>query len=138
MLKAVTKMDDAGMLISTGMTAKTAASFVGGKTIAAMGGGLTLATIIVMAMTTPPTKKEFLLALISTVVFSFAGGAAFIMYFNLQEWATSFFGLIAILGICFTCGLPGWAIVRSTFIYFEKNKKVPIDDVIKKARGKLQ
>ncbi len=59
--------------------------------------------------------------MISTVVTEFGGGAIAVQYFRLQEWANSVTGLVALGGLIFGCGLPGWAIVRWVFNFIDKN-----------------
>jgi hypothetical protein len=38
-------------------------------------------------------------------------------------------GLLALGGLIFACGLPGWAIVRWVFNYIEKHRDASIDEV---------
>lgn len=103
--------------------------------IGAIGAGL--AAIVVMCLMTPRSPKEWAVGVISTVVASIGGGAAIIQHFGLQAWALSPFGLVAMLGLVFACGLPGWALVRWLFNYIEKHKAQSIDEVIRDARGML-
>ncbi|WP_196509106.1 hypothetical protein [Burkholderia pseudomallei] len=104
-----------------------AAAAVGG----AAAGGATLAAIVVMLMTPPRKKREWAVGLISTVVSSIGGGAATIEYLRLYEWVHSMVGLCAMGGLIFTCGLPGWAIVRWVFNFIDKNRDASLDDVAK-------
>lgn len=107
--------------------------FIGGLAgLGAIGAGL--AAIVVMCVTPPRTKPEWAVALISTVIGSVSGGAAVIMQFNLQHWAYSVFGLIAMLGLVFACGLPAWAIVRWIFNFIDKRRAADIAEIIKEAR----
>src|SRR3546814_511085 len=97
----------------------TGAGFVAWKAIGGLAGmgaiGAGLAAIVVMCVMRPRTAAEWAVGLISTVVGSIAGGAAFITYFEIQHWANHPLGLVAMLGIVFACGLPAWALVRWTF-----------------------
>lgn len=113
-------------------------------TFLAVGSGLTLATIVVMAMTMPRSKCEFFVALISTVVSSFCGGAFAIQYFGLLPAAAvaatdldAFLFLAKLGGVFFVCGLPGWVIIRACFVFSESRKNKGIDQFIRDARGVL-
>jgi len=114
-------MEDTGMLIAA--TAKIS----GTKALAALGGGLAIASVIVMAMTKPATHKEMVVALTCTFASSIFGGSAVVAYFHLQPWTHGPFGLMGIMGIACACGLPGWVTVRSVFIFLEKNRDKGID-----------
>lgn len=81
-----------------------------------------LAAVVVMALTIPKTAKEFVVSLICTLVGSIGGGAALIKAFGLMAWADDVFGLCALLGMVFACGLPGWVMVRGFFAYAEYRK----------------
>ena len=91
---------------------------------------MTLSTLVVLCMRRPITSQEWVIGIISTLVSSLCGGAAFIMHMGLQEWADSFIGLMAVGGILFSCGLPGWAFVRLFFNSVEANKGKTIKDVV--------
>ena len=96
--------------------------------------GAGLAAIVVMCLMTPRGRKEWAVGLISTVISSISGGAAVVEYFELQHWTSSFFGLVAMFGLVFVCGLPGWAMVRWTFNSIRKREGQGIDELIKEAR----
>lgn len=100
-------------------------------------GGAGLAAIIVMLMTQPRSPREWAVGLISTVVGSIGGGAAVIMHFGLQAWATSWIGMVAILGLCFACGLPAWALVRWTFTWIIARQGKDLGEVVADARAML-
>jgi len=118
---------------STGAAGIAAWHGVGGAAgIAAGGAGL--AAIVVMLMTPPRSPREWAVGLISTVLGSVCGGAAVIIYFNLQAWMTSIVGLLAVLGIVFACGLPAWAIVRACFTWLIKRRDHDIAELGKDAR----
>lgn len=46
-------------------------------------------------------------------------------------------GLVALGGLIFGCGLPGWAIVRGVFNSIEKHRDAGIDDVAKEGKEVL-
>lgn len=110
---------------SSGVAGAAAYKAVGG--VAA--GGAALASIVVMLMTPPRSKREWAVGLISTVVTGIGGGAMVVEYFGLHEWVRSITGLMAMGGLIFGCGLPGWAIVRWVFNFIEKNRDASIDDI---------
>lgn len=114
-------------------TSGTAAGIAGWKFIGGLAGlggiGAGLAAVVVMCITEPRTRKEWAVCLISTVMASIGGGAAVIQHFGLQNWAQEPFGLVAMLGLVFACGLPGWAIVRWVFNYITKNQGKTITEV---------
>jgi hypothetical protein len=89
-----------------------------------------LAAIVVMLAVQPQSKREWSLALISTVVSSLCGGAAVVQHYNLQSWGDNYIGLVAVAGIIFACGLPGWVIVRAAFAWIEKRKNKDIAELV--------
>lgn len=122
--------------------AVTATSMAGTKHAAiAAGSGLTLATIIVMAMTMPSSKREFFVALVSTVASSVFGGAWVIQYFDLIGMIVApVAGIGSLLmisklgGVFFVAGLPGWVVIRAAFITSERRKSHDIKDYIDEFR----
>jgi hypothetical protein len=46
-------------------------------------------------------------------------------------------GLVALGGLIFRCGLPGWAIVRWVFNFIEKSRDAGIDEVAKEVKAAL-
>lgn len=104
--------------------------------IGAIGAGL--ATIVVMCILKPRTQSEWVVGIISTVMGSVCGGAAAIQYFGIQAWAQSLFGLVAMMGLVFACGLPAWAIVRWTFNYINKHEGADIAEVVKHLRDQAK
>ncbi|AWM89119.1 hypothetical protein C4E04_11875 [Microvirga sp. 17 mud 1-3] len=100
--------------------------------IGAIGAGL--ATIVVMCVLRPRTQAEWTVGIISTVMGSISGGAFVVQYYELQEWAASPFGLVAMLGLVFACGLPAWAIVRWSFNYINKHESADIAEIVSDAR----
>jgi hypothetical protein len=77
--------------------------------------GASLACVVVMSLTQPRTRKEWIVALICTVVSSIGGGGFLVRYFNFNEWINEPFGIFAIMSFCFACGLPAWVLVRWWF-----------------------
>lgn len=84
-------------------------------------GGFSLAAFIVMVMTQPRSTREWAVALISTIVGSFGGGAGAIVYFELYKHfvpgdpVMMTLAVMELIGVAFTCGLPGWLVVRVAF-----------------------
>lgn len=87
--------------------------------------GPVLATIIVMCLATPQSRKEWIAALTSTVALSLFGGSMFVDYFQLN------FGTMATTGLSFVCGLPAWLLVRALFAWMNKNKAKDISELAK-------
>lgn len=112
----------------------TAASVFGWKAIGGLAGlsgvGAGLAAYVVMTMTKPRSDQEWHVALISTLIASFGGGASFVKYLGIEHWINEPFGMVGLLGICFLCGLPGWLFVRSLFNYMEKKKNADITEIV--------
>ena len=94
-----------------------------------------LVTIVVMAMTLPKTAREFVVAMISTVVFSLGGGAFVIRWFELQHWAHDDIGVVALAAVIFVCGLPGWFTVRALFVYAELRQNMSLLDMLREFKA---
>ena len=106
---------------------------VGGAAgVAAIGAGL--ATVVVMCMTPPRSPREWAVGLISTVLGSVCGGAALVQHLNLHAWVHDYVGLVALIGLAFAAGLPGWAVVRWTFTWLEKRRDAALPDVVAEVR----
>lgn len=103
---------------------------------AAIGAGL--AAIVVMCMQTPRSAREWAVGLITTVIGSVAGGAAVVQHFSLQAWATTYIGLVALLGLVFACGLPAWAIVRWCFTWMERRRNRDIGEIADEVRRQMK
>jgi hypothetical protein len=93
-----------------------------------------LATVVVMCMTRPRDNREWSVALISTVMSSIGGGAFLIRYFGLQMWLDDWVGAVGLLGVVFTCGLPGWTLVRVMFNWFDASKAKTLPELVGEAR----
>jgi hypothetical protein len=101
--------------------------------VAAIAAGF--ASIVVFCMMRPRDGREWAVGLICTSMGAFGGGAALIQYLEIQHWAETQFGLMGMLGLMFTCGLPAWAIVRWFFNYIMKNKDSDIASVVRDFKG---
>lgn len=113
-----------------------------GGAAGALGVGAALAAVVAMCVSLPRTLREWTVALISTVVSSLGGGALVIVKFGLLEGLTGsateldlFIKLLGVLGVVFTCGLPGWFVVRMAFNWMEKRKDKDLGEVIEEARA---
>lgn len=96
--------------------------------------GAGLAAIVVMCATPPRSAREWTVGLISTVVSSIGGGAIVIQHYGLQHWADEPTGLVAMLGLVFGCGLPGWALVRWLFNFIAKRQGADLVEVAREVR----
>lgn len=108
----------------------TAAGGIALYKLGAFGLMAVLAAIVVMAMTLPRTVREFIVAMISTVVSSIAGGAFIVRWFEIAHWVHDDMGMIAIGGIVFVCGLPAWVLVRAGFAWSEAKKDRQLSEII--------
>lgn len=108
-----------------------------------LAGAISLAAIVVMLVKRPRTAGEWALALISTFMCSLGLGAAIVLYFGLLKWVLvpdpveAFVGLMALLGVVFAAGLPGWVLVRIAFNTMGKFQDASADDLYKEAKGLL-
>ncbi|MCO8066085.1 hypothetical protein [Acinetobacter schindleri] len=91
---------------------------------------LLVATVVLM-MRLPRSPQEWVTGLICTVVSSLAGGAFIIVKWSLHQWVTDVWGMIALGGFFFACGLPGWAMVRWTFNLIEQREGKTILDIFR-------
>lgn len=94
--------------------------------------GPVLATIIVMCLATPTSRKEWIAALTSTVAMSLFGGSIIVDYFQLN------FGTMATTGLSFACGLPAWLVVRALFHWMNKNKQKDIAELAKEVAKQVK
>ena len=92
---------------------------------------ISLVAAVVLMTRMPRSPQEWAVGLICTVVSSLCGGSFIIVKWGLHEWVTDIWGMIAIGGFFFICGLPGWAIVRWTFNFIDKQEVKTIVEVIK-------
>ena len=104
--------------------------------LAGMGAiGAGLAAFVVMSMTRPKDEKEWRVALASTLVGSIGGGAALVRYLGIQEWAHDPIGMVGMLALVFSCGLPAWGLVRALFKYLEKRKDADLAEIVAEVRN---
>jgi hypothetical protein len=107
--------------------------FAGFKAIGGVPVALSLAAflsaLVVMCTNPPESRKEWFVAITSTVVSSICGGSYLVMRFGLQDWTLSYFGLSALFGLVFACGLPGWALVRWVFNFIRSKEGMTILEV---------
>ena len=122
---------------SSGVAGAAVAYKAMGGSAMAVASGATLAAVVVMLMTPPRNKREWAVGLISTVVSSIGGGAAAIQYFALHDWVHSQIGLLAMGGLIFACGLPGWALVRWLFNFIDKRRDAGIDEIARDVKEVL-
>lgn len=90
-----------------------------------------LARILVLVMTPPRSTRKCAVGMGKTLVAGIGGGATADQYLHPPEWVESVTGLVALGGLIFGCGLPGWPIVRWVFNVIEKNRDAGIDEVAK-------
>ncbi|EFF87636.1 hypothetical protein HMPREF0013_00835 [Acinetobacter sp. SH024] len=95
--------------------------------------GLVAAVVLMTRM--PRSPQEWAVGLICTVVSSLAGGSFIIVKWGLHEWVTDVWGMIALGGFFFVCGLPGWALVRWIFNFIDKQEGKTIVEVIKEFKN---
>ena len=91
-----------------------------------------LATIIVMCIATPKSRKEWVAALTSTVTVSIFGGSFIVTAMGWTAWVDHWIGMMAVAGMCFVCGLPAWLLVRALFAWQDKQRG---KDVVEIAKG---
>lgn len=124
-------------------TSSGAAGFAGWKLIGGAAGvaagGAGLAAIVVMLMTPPRSPREWAVGLISTVVCSVAGGSWVLHWLGLADLANSGpTGLATLFGLCFACGLPGWALVRALFTWLERRRDKDIGELVHDAAAEVR
>jgi lipid-A-disaccharide synthase-like uncharacterized protein len=113
-------------------------------TFIAVGAGMTMATIVVMAMTMPKNRCEFFVALLSTVASSIFGGAWVIQYLGIIFYMAGvgnelelFLFLGKLGGIFFVCGLPGWIVIRACFLFSERRRDKDILQIAEEVKDAL-
>lgn len=130
-------------LESTGAASAATSAAAAGASVAALGAGAGIAAgmamAVVMLLKKPRSEPEWLVAIISTLMSSFGGGAAVILHYGLLRWVQvpdpveAFVGLVALIGVAFSCGLPGWALVRWIFNWIAKREGQDIGQVVQDA-----
>lgn len=109
---------------------------VGGAAGVAVGAS-GLAAVVVMLLMRPRTRGEWAVALITTLVASLTGGAAVVQHYGLQSWTETYIGLVALFGLVFACGLPGWALVRWLFNFIEKRRDRDLAEIVGEVKREL-
>lgn len=85
--------------------------------------------------------REWAVALISTLVSSLSLGSLVVLWLDVHEEllvpdpTANLLALIAIGGVMFACGLPGWAIVRMAFTAITKREGRDLVEVIQELRS---
>lgn len=98
---------------------------------------LLVATVVIMTRM-PRTRQEWAVGLICTLVGSLTGGAAVVQRFNLHVWADSWFGMVALGGLVFACGLPAWAVVRWVFNFINAREGKGIDEIVRELKDEVR
>ncbi|EYD38128.1 hypothetical protein J921_0935 [Acinetobacter baumannii 25493_8] len=106
--------------------------FYGFAIVVALAASLVVAVVLMTRM--PRSPQEGAVGLICTVVSSLAGGSFIIVKWGLHEWVTDIWGMIALGGFFFVCGLPGWALVRWIFNFINKQEGKTIIEVLKEVK----
>jgi ABC-type transport system involved in multi-copper enzyme maturation permease subunit len=95
-------------------------------------------SIVVLMMRVPRSPQEFIVGIICTLVSSLTGAAFIIVKFSLHQWLTGFWELIAIGGLFFVCGIPGWAVVRWTFNFIDQREGKTLIEIIQEFKEEWQ
>ena len=103
-----------------------------------IGLSLVLVYLVVIMTRMPRTRQEWAVGLITTVVSSLAGGSFLIVKFELHLWANDVYGMMALGGFYFVCGLPGWALVRWVFNFINQRENSNIIDVVREIRDEIK
>lgn len=96
-----------------------------------------IATVVMMTRM-PKNPQEWAVGIICTVVSSIAGGSFVIMYLKLHQWVNDLWGVLALGGLFFVCGLPGWFLVRLTANFMHHHESKTIVDLIKYVKHDLK
>lgn len=99
---------------------------------------LALVYLVVIMTRMPRTREEWAVGLITTVVSSLAGGSFFIVKYQLHAWGADVYGMMALGGFYFACGLPGWAIVRWVFNFINKREDADIFEVLNEVKDEIK
>lgn len=100
--------------------------------------GALAVVVVVMAMTLPRTPREWVVALICTLVVSLSGGAALIQWLGVAGWSATFDGQLALGAFHFVAGLPAWVVVRGWFAYAEASKGRSLLEMIREVRSAVK
>jgi len=97
-----------------------------------------LIALVVMMIRMPKTPQEWAVGLICTVVSSIAGGSFLIVKFGLHGWINDIWGVLALGGFFFICGLPGWFLVRLTANFMNQRESKNIVEVVKELKKEIK
>ena len=97
-----------------------------------------MAYLVVIMTRMPRTRQEWAVGLITTVVSSVCGASFLIVKFELHLWVADIYGLMALGGFFFMCGLPGWAIVRWIFNFINQREGANIIEVIREVKDEIK
>jgi hypothetical protein len=61
-----------------------------------------------------------------------------IVKYQLHAWGADTFGMVALGGFYFACGLPGWALVRWVFNFINKRDGSDILDVVREVKDEIK
>lgn len=122
--------------VSSGVGAAAIVKLYGLITILSI--AASLAYLIVVMTRVPRTRREWVISLVTTLVGSIAGGSLVVQKFSLHDWSTNWFGMCALGGIIFCCGLPFWAIVRWSFNYINARENATIFDVVNEVKKEIK
>ena len=118
-----------------------AAGAVGWKLIGGLAGigslAAALAFFFVWCMNPPKSRKEMALTLVSTLISSGCGAAGLVKYWGIEVWMHDGFGLLALGGLFFACGLPGSALVTMVFTTMERRKDKDLAEIAAEVRKQL-
>lgn len=119
--------------ITSGMAVGVGFKAVGGPIlVTAMAAFISM--LVTMCVSPPESRREWFVAITSTVISSICGGSYLVMKLGLQHWAHDYFGLAALFGLVFACGLPGWSFVRWVFNSLRAKEDMMIEDIIKEVK----
>lgn len=93
-----------------------------------------LITLVVMMIRMPRNPQEWAVGLICTVVSSITGGSFFIIKFGLHDWVHDIWGVLALGGFFFACGLPGWFLVRVTTNFMDQRESKNIVEIVQELK----
>lgn len=97
-----------------------------------------LIALVVMMIRMPRNPQEWAVGLICTVVSSITGGSFFIVKFGLHDWVNDVWGVLALGGFFFACGLPGWFLVRLTANFMSQRESKNILEVVRELKKEVK
>ncbi|MCU4389895.1 hypothetical protein KTH73_04025 [Acinetobacter courvalinii] len=97
-----------------------------------------LIAMVVMMIRMPRNPQEWAVGLICTVVSSITGGSFFIVKFGLHDWVNDVWGVLALGGFFFACGLPGWFLVRLTANFMSQRESKNILEVVRELKKEVK